>query len=416
MKLEGIHHITAITGDAPGNVDFYARVLGLRLVKKTVNQDDPTVYHLFYADELGQRRQRHHVLRVPRRAPRARRARDGAPRRLARRLRGRSTSGPSGSRPRASSERGRRPALLRPRGARARARRLRRPDEPLVAELPEIPREHALQGFHGVRAYAADPDASRRCSRTRSASSRAASGWEVRGDSAAALRLRRAAGRARDPGAGTVHHVAWASLMEEHEAWRERAARRRAADARDRPLLLPLDLLPRAERRAVRDRDHRARLHDRRAARDARRGALAAARLRARPPAGRAGADAALEPAPRDRRSGEPRLAPHRIRPAAAEPEGALVLFHGRGADEHDLDAAARRARPGAAPARRDPARRSRCRPAARTGTSSRASATPTRRPSTRRYERPRRGSTRSPRRPASRPSGPCSAASRRAR
>ena len=53
MKLEGIHHVTAITGDAPGNVDFYARVLGLRLVKKTVNQDDPTVYHLFYADERG---------------------------------------------------------------------------------------------------------------------------------------------------------------------------------------------------------------------------------------------------------------------------------------------------------------------------------------------------------------------------
>src|SRR3954462_6956804 len=53
MKLEGIHHVTAITGDAPRNVDFYARVLGLRLVKKSVNQDDPTVYHLFYADEQG---------------------------------------------------------------------------------------------------------------------------------------------------------------------------------------------------------------------------------------------------------------------------------------------------------------------------------------------------------------------------
>ena len=53
MRLEGIHHVTAITADAPGNVDFYARVLGLRLVKKTVNQDDPTVYHLFYSDEDG---------------------------------------------------------------------------------------------------------------------------------------------------------------------------------------------------------------------------------------------------------------------------------------------------------------------------------------------------------------------------
>src|SRR3954469_10295401 len=53
MKLEGIHHITAITGDAQSNVDFYADLLGLRLVKKTVNQDDPTVYHLFYADDRG---------------------------------------------------------------------------------------------------------------------------------------------------------------------------------------------------------------------------------------------------------------------------------------------------------------------------------------------------------------------------
>src|SRR5918993_5033097 len=53
MKLEGIHHITAITENAQRNVDFYAGVLGLRLVKKTVNQDNPTVYHLFFADEEG---------------------------------------------------------------------------------------------------------------------------------------------------------------------------------------------------------------------------------------------------------------------------------------------------------------------------------------------------------------------------
>jgi glyoxalase family protein len=53
MALDGIHHVTCITADAPRNVDFYTRVLGLRLVKKTVNQDDPTVYHLFYADEEG---------------------------------------------------------------------------------------------------------------------------------------------------------------------------------------------------------------------------------------------------------------------------------------------------------------------------------------------------------------------------
>jgi glyoxalase family protein len=51
--LAGLHHVTAITGDASGNVAFYTQALGLRLVKKTVNQDDVSAYHLFYADELG---------------------------------------------------------------------------------------------------------------------------------------------------------------------------------------------------------------------------------------------------------------------------------------------------------------------------------------------------------------------------
>ena len=53
MQLHGLHHVTAVTGDAPANLDFYTRVLGLRLVKKTVNQDDVSAYHLFYADKLG---------------------------------------------------------------------------------------------------------------------------------------------------------------------------------------------------------------------------------------------------------------------------------------------------------------------------------------------------------------------------
>ncbi|MBX6341973.1 MAG: VOC family protein, partial [Thermomicrobiaceae bacterium] len=48
MELEGIHHLTAVTGHASQNVAFYTQVLGLRLVKKTVNQDDVSAYHLFY--------------------------------------------------------------------------------------------------------------------------------------------------------------------------------------------------------------------------------------------------------------------------------------------------------------------------------------------------------------------------------
>jgi len=53
MKLHGIHHVTAVTADASANHDFYTRVLGMRLVKKTVNQDDVSAYHLFYADGAG---------------------------------------------------------------------------------------------------------------------------------------------------------------------------------------------------------------------------------------------------------------------------------------------------------------------------------------------------------------------------
>lgn len=53
LKLQGFHHLTAVTADAPRNHHFYTEVMGLRLVKKTVNQDDTSAYHLFYADGLG---------------------------------------------------------------------------------------------------------------------------------------------------------------------------------------------------------------------------------------------------------------------------------------------------------------------------------------------------------------------------
>src|SRR4051812_35822641 len=53
MRLEGMHHITMITADATRNVEFYAGVLGLRMVKKTVNFDAPDAYHLYFGDEQG---------------------------------------------------------------------------------------------------------------------------------------------------------------------------------------------------------------------------------------------------------------------------------------------------------------------------------------------------------------------------
>jgi glyoxalase family protein len=51
--IQGIHHVTAVAGDPQKNIDFYTHTLGLRLVKLTVNFDDPTTYHLYYGDELG---------------------------------------------------------------------------------------------------------------------------------------------------------------------------------------------------------------------------------------------------------------------------------------------------------------------------------------------------------------------------
>src|SRR5438128_7336599 len=53
LQLGGLHHVSAITGDVTKNLDFYTRVLGMRLVKKTVNQDDVSAYHLFYGDAVG---------------------------------------------------------------------------------------------------------------------------------------------------------------------------------------------------------------------------------------------------------------------------------------------------------------------------------------------------------------------------
>ena len=52
-KTHGIHHVTAIAGDPQANIDFYIEILGMRLVKKTINFDDPRTYHFYYGNETG---------------------------------------------------------------------------------------------------------------------------------------------------------------------------------------------------------------------------------------------------------------------------------------------------------------------------------------------------------------------------
>ena len=210
-------------------------------------------------------------------------------------------------------------------------------DAPLAARAPDIPAEHALLGFHGVRAYASRPDASTALLEAIGFAHDGGADWTLRGDERrAALRYDAPPQRRGVTSAGTVHHVAWSAADDaELEAVRAQAVQAGARATRDhRPPVLPLRLLPRAQRRALRARQPRHRLRVRRAAGVARRGAQAAAAVRGAPRAARAGADAADQPARRDARMTE---LVHAIRPAAGEPQGALVLMHGRGADEHDL-------------------------------------------------------------------------------
>ena len=177
VRLEGIHHITAITGDAPRNVDFYTRVLGLRLVAKTVNQDDPSVYHLFYADEPGRPGAELTFFEYPRAIPG--RAGAGMVHRIVSRVGLRGGAGLLGRAPR---RRGRRRtsatatacASPTPRASATSSSVRAGGDTPLVAEHPEIPAELALQGFDGVRAYSAQPRAQR--PRARAAARRHAAG------------------------------------------------------------------------------------------------------------------------------------------------------------------------------------------------------------------------------------------------
>jgi glyoxalase family protein len=227
MNLDGIHHITAITGDAPRNLDFYTRVLGLRLVKKTVNQDDPTVYHLFYADEKGSPGADLTFFEYP--GARRGRAGAGMVHRIVSRVGSEAALDFWAERlAREGVAVDREPGRLRfadPEGLGHELAVVETDDEPLVAEHPEIPAELALQGFDGVRAFSADPERSRKLLEETLAFRPAGDGWEVRGE-------RRGSWYAYDsppgetgiPGAGTVHHVAWASTMEDHEAWQRAAA------------------------------------------------------------------------------------------------------------------------------------------------------------------------------------------------
>ena len=231
MKLDGLHHITAITGDAPRNVDFYTRVLGLRMTAKTVNQDDPTVYHLFYGDENAQPGADLTFFEYPG----AMRGRPGAG--MVHRVVWRVASseaidfwvarlGDDG----VETQRLDGGGLLfaDPEGLDHELVVDDSGDEPLIAEHPEIAAALALQGFEGVRAYSAHPAGSalvleQLMGATRREDEDEGETFELRGE-------RRGGWIAWDPApdapgrqsAGTVHHIAWGTTDADMQSWIDR--------------------------------------------------------------------------------------------------------------------------------------------------------------------------------------------------
>jgi glyoxalase family protein len=231
MELNGIHHITCITADAPGNVDFYCRLLGLRFVKRTVNFDAPEVYHLYYGDERGAPGSILTFFEFPDAAPG--RAGAGMIWRLQWRVADDDALAFWAERLAAAgveldgSTDGQSLAFRDPEGLSLELRVLEGADPPLRAVAADIPPEHALLGFHGVRAYAPFADTSESVM------------TDVLGFTQPEPRVYRVEGGGRhalytydDPpeatgiqGAGTVHHIAWASADDDHERWRERLLR-----------------------------------------------------------------------------------------------------------------------------------------------------------------------------------------------
>jgi glyoxalase family protein len=228
MKLEGMHHLTMITGDAPKNVEFYADVLGLRMVKKTVNFDAPEAYHLYFGDEQGSPGS---ILTWFEFA--------GVPK-------GRTGAGmihtiQLGVATEESLDFWADRLAAKGYAAERGERSLRFEDydglafelvvaadgnPPLRADHPDVPAEHAILGVESARAYAGrelDVDAHLL---TTTLGFTALGGGEYRLDGDERhfhWGYDEPTQRGRQ-GAGTVHHIAWHSPDEDHTAWQQRAA------------------------------------------------------------------------------------------------------------------------------------------------------------------------------------------------
>ncbi len=238
MKLEGMHHITMITGDARQNVAFYADTLGLRLVKKTVNFDAPDAYHLYFGDEAGSPgsiltwfefagarpgRAGAGMIHTIQLGVGSEAALDFWAQRLADRGH--------------AAERGE--GTLRFEDPDGLGLELVVADDgnpPLRAVHPEVPVEHAILGVEGARAYAgAATDADRPLlTETLGFTAVAEGEYRLQGDERHFHWGYDPATQGGIQGSGTVHHIAWHSRDADHVAWQERA---RAAGMQVTPVI-----------------------------------------------------------------------------------------------------------------------------------------------------------------------------------
>jgi len=196
-------------------------------VKKSVNQDDPTVYHLFYGDEHAKPGLDLTFFEYPGAAPG--RAGEGMVHRIVWRVGSPAALDFWGERLAANgvepAREGDTLVFSDPEGLEHQLLVADVPDEPLTAEHPEVPAEHALQGFHAARAYASDPERSRELLEQGLGFEHKDDAFEARGDARGGLYLYDAPPAERGiQGAGTVHHIAWYSADEDHERWRAQVA------------------------------------------------------------------------------------------------------------------------------------------------------------------------------------------------
>ena len=229
MQLDGLHHITMITGDAQQNVDFYADLLGLRMVKKTVNFDAPEAYHLYFGDEHGSpgsiltwfefagvqpgragAGMIHTIqLGVPSEA-----SLDFWEQRL----------GEHGY----SSERSGRSLKFADYDGLGLELVVADPDNPpLQANHPEIPADHAITGVEGARAYIGRPveaDAELLTETLGFTATDSPGSYELQGPTRMFNWTYEPESAHGIQGAGTVHHIAWHSADADHVPWQQRVA------------------------------------------------------------------------------------------------------------------------------------------------------------------------------------------------